>query len=473
MPMLWETGRDSYEYVSGLCIYYTSPTQVEMEELGFTDFNLGPEPEFFLFKLDERGEPTLELNDNGGYFDLAPTDLGENCRRDIVLELEEMGFEIEASHHEVAEGQHEINFKYADILGSADNATTYKWVVETIAKKFGYYASFMPKPIFGINGSGMHVNVSLARNGENVFYEPKSELELSDTAVAYARARGADRLSSFGDWIALSETVDRETALLISREVSDGIIAPGYDADAFHLLAKKKKGTYNIIRIDPNYAPDELEYRDVFGIRFMQKRNDVRINHDLVQNIVTKNKELPSAAQRDLLIAIVVTKYTQSNSVVYAADGQAIGIGAGQQSRIHCTRLAGDKADRWYLRQHPQVLGLPFKPDLKRSDRDNLIDLYLNDRLTGAEESYLYAGFTEKPPRLTADEKKVWLSGLQNICLSSDALFPFRDNIDRAHQSGVKYIVQPGGSLRDQTVIDACDEYGMVMAHSGIRLFHH
>lgn len=299
------------------------------------------------------------------------------------------------------------------------------------------------------------------------------DAKLSPLAAAYARARGADRLSSFGDWIALSDTVDASTAKLIRREVSDGVIAPGYDADAMEILRDKKNGRYVIIEMDPAYEPEEMESRQVFGVVLRQKRNDAVINADMLRNIVTENGALPEAAIRDLLVAQVALKYTQSNSVCIAVDGQVIGAGAGQQSRVHCTRLAGSKADTWYLRQHPAVLGLRFTDTVSRAQRNNAVDLYLRDDLTPAEEAHWRRMFVEMPQRLSTAEKREWLGGLSGVSLASDAFFPFRDSIDRASQSGVRYVVQPGGSVGDESVIQACNEYGMVMAFSGVRLFHH
>lgn len=298
--------------------------------------------------------------------------------------------------------------------------------------------------------------------------------ELSPLASAYARARGADRMSSFGDFIALSDVCDVDTARLIKREVSDGVIAPGYEPEALEILAQKKKGNYNVIQIDPNYVPAPTEHKDVFGITFEQGRNELKIDDDFFSNIVTENKEIPDHAKRDLAISMITLKYTQSNSVCYAKDGQAIGIGAGQQSRIHCTRLAGQKADNWWLRQSPQVLGLQFVDSIGRADRDNSIDLYIGDEY----EDVLAEGtwqniFKVKPPVFTREEKRAWLDKLEDVALGSDAFFPFGDNIERAHKSGVKYIAQPGGSVRDDNVISTCDKYNMAMAFTGIRLFHH
>ena len=300
------------------------------------------------------------------------------------------------------------------------------------------------------------------------------DLELSPLACAYACARGADRMSSYGDFIALSEVCDVPTAKLIQREVSDGVIAPGYESEALEILKSKRKGTYNIIEMDINYIPEEIEHKDCFGITFEQGRNNIEINSDALSNIVTDNKEIPENAKIDLLIALITLKYTQSNSVCYVKDGQAIGIGAGQQSRIHCTRLAGNKADVWYLRQHEKVLNLPFKADIRRADRDNTIDVYVSDDYMDVLADGIWENFfTEKPEPLTMDEKKAWLKTLDNVALGSDAFFPFGDNIERAHKSGVKYIAQPGGSIRDDNVIETCNKYGIAMAFNGIRLFHH
>lgn len=299
------------------------------------------------------------------------------------------------------------------------------------------------------------------------------EENISPLAQAYARARGADRMSSFGDFIALSDICDTDTANLIKKEVSDGVIAPGYTPQALQILKSKKNGNYNVIKIDENYTPKALEIKKVFGINFEQGRNDLDINDTLLHNIVTKNQNLTKEAKEDLLIALIILKYTQSNSVCYVKDGQAIGIGAGQQSRIHCTRLAGNKADNWFLRQHNKVLNLPFRDDIKRADRDNAIDVYIGP---DAKEELLDTWeriFTVKPEEFTQEEKKAWLRQLDGVALGSDAFFPFGDNIERAHRSGVKYIAQPGGSVRDDNVVEVCDKYDMVMAFTGIRLFHH
>lgn len=298
--------------------------------------------------------------------------------------------------------------------------------------------------------------------------------ELSPLACAYARARGADRMSSFGDFISLSDVCDVDTARLIKREVSDGVIAPGYEPEALEILKTKKNGNYNVIQIDPDYEPEALERKQVFGVVFEQGHNNLKIDKTLLEHIVTKEKELPKDAARDLLISLIVLKYTQSNSVCFAKGGQAIGIGAGQQSRVHCTRLAGSKADNWYLRQAPQVLNLPFIDGIRRADRDNAIDLYIGeDYMDVLAEGRWERIFKEKPPVFTKEEKRAWLDGLTDVALGSDAFFPFGDNIDRAYKSGVKYVAQPGGSVRDDQVIETCDQYGMVMAFTGIRLFHH
>ena len=299
-------------------------------------------------------------------------------------------------------------------------------------------------------------------------------LDDSPLACAYARARGTDRQCSFGDFIALSDVCDVTTAKLIAREVSDGVIAPGYDADALEILKAKRKGSYNIIEIDPDYIPEEIERKQVFGITFEQGRNNFKIDEDLLKNIVTQNKELPSQAKIDLIVALITLKYTQSNSVCYAYGGQAIGVGAGQQSRIHCTRLAGGKADTWFLRQHDKVLNLPFLPTLGRPERDNVIDGYINKN----EEDVCADGiwqkyFTTQPEPLTTEEIKAYLSTIKGVALGSDAFFPFDDNIERAHLSGVSYVAEPGGSIRDDIVISTCDKYGMVMCFTGMRLFHH
>lgn len=299
------------------------------------------------------------------------------------------------------------------------------------------------------------------------------DIELSPTAAAYARARGADRMSSFGDWAALSETVDHATAMILKSEVSDGIIAPGYTADALEILKKKKQGNYSIVSIDPDYQPDGKDKKQVFGMEFLQKRNDFIPGAVDLQNIVTENRELPEAAKRDMLLAMLTLKYTQSNSVCFVSGGQVIGNGAGQQSRIHCTRLAGEKADLWRLKQHPKVLGIVFKESVGKPDRDNALDLFVRNDTTDSELSLVMDLFAETAQPLTQQEREEWLSGLNDVTLGSDAFFPFRDNIDRARRSGAAYIVQPGGSIRDDQVIKACNEYGMVMVLTGMRLFHH
>ena len=298
--------------------------------------------------------------------------------------------------------------------------------------------------------------------------------DLSPLACAYARARGADRMSSFGDFISLSDPCDVDTARLIKREVSDGVIAPGYSPEALEILKQKKNGNYCVLQIDENYIPDPIEHKQVFGITFEQGRNNLVINKELLNEVVTENKNIPDSAKIDLMIALITLKYTQSNSVCFAKGGQAIGIGAGQQSRVHCTRLAGQKADNWFLRQCPKVLNLPFKENIRRADRDNAIDLYIGEEYMdvlayGAWEKV----FTEKPEVFTKEEKRTWLDQMQDVALGSDAFFPFGDNIERAHKSGVKYIAQPGGSVRDDNVIDVCNKYGMAMAFTKIRLFHH
>jgi AICAR transformylase/IMP cyclohydrolase PurH len=300
------------------------------------------------------------------------------------------------------------------------------------------------------------------------------DAELSDIAIAYVRARGADRMSSYGDFIALSEMCDEQTAKLLSKEVSDGIIAPAYSKEALEILRNKRRGNYLIIQIDPNYIPKEIETKEVYGVTFEQKRNDVKISEDLLVNLPTKNKTLSVNAKRDLIIALITLKYTQSNSICYVKDGQAIGIGAGQQSRIHCTRLAGNKADSWFLRQNPKVLNLPFKPGIKRVDRDNAIDVYISEDYMNVLDNGIWENiFTEKPDPLTIEEKKEWLKRLKEVSLGSDAFLPFGDNIERAIKSGVAYIAQTGGSIRDDNVIEVCDKYNIAMAFTNTRLFHH
>lgn len=298
--------------------------------------------------------------------------------------------------------------------------------------------------------------------------------DLSPLASAYARARGADRMSSFGDFISLSDVCDADTARLIKREVSDGIIAPGYEPEALEILKAKKKGNYAVIKIDPEYVPNPIETKDVYGVTFEQGRNELVINDELFANVVTENKEIPESAKIDLAIAMITLKYTQSNSVCYVKGGQAIGIGAGQQSRIHCTRLAGSKADNWFLRQNPKVLNLPFKEKIGRADRDNTIDVYMSDDYMDVLADGVWENFfTEKPEVLTREEKRAWLDKMTDVSLGSDAFFPFGDNVERAHRSGVKYIAQPGGSIRDDNVIETCNKYNMAMCFTGIRLFHH
>ncbi|MBR2406497.1 MAG: phosphoribosylaminoimidazolecarboxamide formyltransferase [Clostridia bacterium] len=306
------------------------------------------------------------------------------------------------------------------------------------------------------------------------FVDDIAELDASPLACAYARARGTDRMCSFGDWVALSDVCDVTTARLIAREVSDGVIAPGYEPEALEILKKKRKGGYNVVKIDPDFVPAEQERKQVYGITFEQGRNNFKINRELLGNIVTENKDLPESAVRDLIISLITLKYTQSNSVCYAVDGQAIGVGAGQQSRIHCTRLAGGKADTWFLRQHDKVLALPFREGLSRPDRDNVIDGYINRN----EEDVCADGiwqqyFSEQPEPLTDEEIRAYLDTVDNVALGSDAFFPFSDNIERAYRSGVKYVAEPGGSIRDDAVIDCCNKYGMTCAFTGMRLFHH
>ena len=323
-----------------------------------------------------------------------------------------------------------------------------------------------------VSPAGAAVAVPLSDLLKKVYFV--EGIELSPIATAYIRARGADRMSSYGDFVALSDECDEQTASFLAREVSDGIIAPSYSAKALEILKTKRKGNYLVIQMDPSYEPPALEYKDVYGVTFEQKHNDIAITADCLKEIPTKNKELPAGAQRDLLIALITLKYTQSNSVCYAKDGQAIGIGAGQQSRVHCTRLAGNKADVWYLRQSPQVLSLPFKADIRRPDRDNTIDVYISDDYEDVLADGVWQNlFTEKPEPLTREEKKAWIAQLSGVALGSDAFFPFGDNIERAHRSGVDYIAQAGGSIRDDNVIETCDKYNIAMAMTGLRLFHH
>lgn len=325
-----------------------------------------------------------------------------------------------------------------------------------------------------VSPAGAAVGLPLNDVEKKIYWVEDMNIEFTPMANAYIRARGADRMSSFGDFISLSDTCDEATALVIKREVSDGIIAPGYTPEALEILSAKKNGNYNVIEIDPSYVPAALERKQVFGVTFEQGRNELKIDDDFFNNIVTENKDLPEQAKIDLTIAMITLKYTQSNSVCYTKDGQAIGIGAGQQSRIHCTRLAGSKADNWFLRQNPKVLNLPFRDDVRRADRDNAIDLYIGeDYMDVLEDGAWERLFTVKPEVFTREEKRAWLDQNTDVCLGSDAFFPFGDNIERAHKSGVKYVAQPGGSIRDDNVIDTCNKYGMVMSFTGIRLFHH
>lgn len=323
-----------------------------------------------------------------------------------------------------------------------------------------------------VSPAGAAVAVPLSETLKKMYFV--EGIELTPMATAYIRARGADRMSSYGDFAALSDECDAATARFLAREVSDGVIAPSYSAEALEILKTKRKGNYLVIQMNPDYKAPELETKEVFGVTFEQKRNDIKITEELFNNIPTKNKNITDDAKRDLLIALITLKYTQSNSVCYAKDGQAIGIGAGQQSRVHCTRLAGNKADIWHLRQAPQVLNLPFKPDVRRPDRDNAIDVYISDEymdLLGGDDWKRV--FTEKPPVFTKEEKDAWLAQVKGVALGSDAFFPFGDNIERAHKSGVEFVAQSGGSIRDDNVIETCDKYNMAMAFVGIRLFHH
>ena len=326
-----------------------------------------------------------------------------------------------------------------------------------------------------VSPAGAAVGLPLSDTLKKIYFVDDVKIELSPLACAYARARGADRMCSYGDFVALSDTCDAATATLIKREVSDGVIAPDYTPEAIEILKDKRKGTYNVIKIDPDYVPNPIERKQVFGITFEQGRNEIRLDDPaLFENIPTQNKTFTDEARRDLVIALITLKYTQSNSVCYVKDGQAIGIGAGQQSRIHCTRLAGQKADIWWLRQSPKVMNLPFRADIRRADRDNTIDVYISDEY----EDVLRDGtwqqfFTEKPEVFTREEKKAWIAQNTKVALGSDAFFPFGDNIERAHKSGVEYIAQAGGSIRDDNVIETCDKYGITMAFTGVRLFHH
>ncbi|MCH3981323.1 MAG: phosphoribosylaminoimidazolecarboxamide formyltransferase [Prevotella sp.] len=326
-----------------------------------------------------------------------------------------------------------------------------------------------------VSPAGAAIGLPLSDTLKKIYFVDDVKIELSPLACAYARARGADRMSSYGDFVALSDTCDAATATLLKREVSDGVIAPDYTPEALEILKSKRKGTYNIIKIDPNYEPVPMEHKQVFGVTFEQLRNEIKLDDpSLFENIPTKNKHFTAEAKRDLIISMIILKYTQSNSVCYVKEGQAIGIGAGQQSRIHCTRLAGNKADIWWLRQHPKVMSLPFKSDIRRADRDNTIDVYISED----HDDVLCEGtwqkfFTERPDILTREEKKEWIAKNTQVALGSDAFFPFGDNIERAHKSGVEYIAQAGGSVRDDNVIETCDKYGIAMAFTGIRLFHH
>lgn len=326
-----------------------------------------------------------------------------------------------------------------------------------------------------VSPAGAAIGLPLSDTLKKIYFVDDVKLPLSPLACAYARARGADRMCSYGDFVALSDICDAVTATLLKREVSDGVIAPGYTDEAIEILKDKRKGTYNVIQIDPDYTPAPIEHKQVFGITFEQGRNEIKLDDpSLFDNIPTKNKIFPDEAKRDLIIALITLKYTQSNSVCYVKDGQAIGIGAGQQSRIHCTRLAGSKADTWWLRQCPKVMNLPFKPGIRRADRDNTIDVYVSEEHDDIlREGVWQQFFTEKPAVLTREEKREWIAKNNNVALGSDAFFPFGDNIERAHKSGVQYIAQAGGSIRDDNVIETCDKYGIAMAFTGVRLFHH
>ena len=324
-----------------------------------------------------------------------------------------------------------------------------------------------------VSPAGAAVGLPLSDVDKKIYFVPENE-ELSPIACAYIRARGADRLCSYGDWAALSETCDAATARYLKEEVSDGVIAPGYTEEALAILKTKKKGNYNVVQMDPDYVPEVQEFKDVFGITFQQGRNNFKIDEELLSNIVTENKDLPRQAQIDMIVALITLKYTQSNSVCYVKDGQAIGVGAGQQSRIHCTRLAGQKADNWYLRQHPKVLALPFKDDIRRPDRDNAIDVYTSDEWEDVlAEGVWQNTFTVRPEPLTEAEKKAWIATQSGVTVGSDAFFPFGDNVERARKSGVQYIAEPGGSIRDDHVIATADKYNMTMCFTGMRLFHH
>ena len=323
-----------------------------------------------------------------------------------------------------------------------------------------------------VSPAGAAVGSPLSETERKIYFV--DDENLSDIACAYVRARGADRMSSYGDWAALSDVCDADTARMIKKEVSDGVIAPGYTEEALAILKQKKNGNYNVVQIDPDYVPEEIETKQVFGITFEQGRNNIRIDETLFENIVTDNHNLPAEAKRDLIIALITLKYTQSNSVCYAKDGQVIGVGAGQQSRVHCVRLAGNKADNWWLRQCPKVLNLPFKPGIRRADRDNTIDVYISDECDDVLRDGTWENFfTEKPSVFTREERRAWLDTMSGVSLGSDAFFPFGNNIERAHKSGVEYISEPGGSIRDDNVIETCNRYNITMAFSGVRLFHH
>lgn len=323
-----------------------------------------------------------------------------------------------------------------------------------------------------VSPAGAAVGLPLSEVEKQIYFT--DDVELTPLASAYARARGADRMSSYGDWAALSDTCDKATALLLKKEVSDGVIAPGYTEEALEILKQKKKGGYNVIQIDENYRPNPIEHKQVYGVTFEQGRNEMKLDDSIFENVVTENKEFTDEAKRDLLIAMIALKYTQSNSVAYAKNGQVIGVGAGQQSRVHCTRLAGGKADNWWLRQSPKVLNLPFKQGIRRADRDNTIDVYIGEEYDDVLRDGTWENFfTEKPSVFTKEEKQEWLKQNTGVSLASDAFFPFGDNIERAHKSGVSYITEPGGSIRDDNVIETCNKYGIVMSFNGIRLFHH
>ena len=345
-------------------------------------------------------------------------------------------------------------------------------LVRDLKKATGFPAATSFKHV---SPAGASIGLPLTETLAKIYWvEDMDWQNFSPLACAYARARGADRMSSFGDFIALSDVCDKDTALLIKREVSDGVIAPGYTEEALEVLKQKKKGNYNVIQIDPEYVPAPLEHKQVFGVTFEQGRQELAIDDELISNIVTENKELSEEAKRDMKVSLIILKYTQSNSVCYVKDGQAIGVGAGQQSRVHCTRLAGQKADNWFLRQSQKVLNLPFKESISRAERDNAIDVYIGDEYMDVlADGNWEKTFTEKPAVFTKEEKRAWLDQMTDVTLGSDAFFPFSDNIERAYKSGVKYIAQPGGSVRDADVIDTCNKYNIAMAFTGIRLFHH